>query len=189
LNGLKPSASLLSFHIFVDNWIPYLPWTWIFYYLGDVYILPVAGLILWRLRYSRFRRAVLVYAGMIISGAMIQLTIPSICPWPKQLSWAQDYFHHFFLTGPHACLPSMHVALTVLPGCILFSVVDSPWIRGLSTLFVALITLSTVTMKEHYVLDMLTGIFFGLFFYIIWKWSDIKPSRTGEKQHHAHTAR
>jgi hypothetical protein len=177
INGLKPAASLLSFHTFVDNWIPYIPWTWVFYYLGDVYILLAAGLILWRLENARFVRAIYVYIGMIMGGALIQLALPSICPWPDRLSWAQDYFHNFFLTGPHACLPSMHVALTVLPGCILFSVTASKWIRVLSTLMVVLNTVSTVTMKEHYFLDLLTGVLFALFFYAIWKRGDKTPAK------------
>lgn len=175
INSLRPPTSLLSFHIFIDNWIPYIPWTWIFYYLGDVYILLAAGLILWRLEDTLFVRAIYVYIGMIISGALIQLALPSICPWPINLSWAQDYFHNFFLTGPHACLPSMHVALSVLPGCILFSVTGSRWIRVLSTLTVGLNTVSTVTMKEHYFLDLLTGVLIAFSFYVIWKQGDKRP--------------
>jgi membrane-associated phospholipid phosphatase len=81
--------------------------------------------------------------------------------------------HNLISMRPYACLPSMHVALSVLPVCILYSVLKSIWIRIFSTLLAVLITVSTLTLKEHYFLDALAGLLLALIFYGFWR-GDLK---------------
>ena len=170
LTGQRPEHVLLSFNTVVDDWVPYMGWTWTFYSFGDFYILVIGILIVWRLPGKKFVRAVYAYIGMIITGALIQLALPSKSPWPDELNSAQEFFHNLFTEHPYACLPSMHVALVVLPACILFSVTKAKWIRILSTVIVVFITISTVTLKEHYFVDAISGVLFAFLFYSLWRW-------------------
>lgn len=169
LNSQRPLFPYVNFHTIVDDWIPYVPLTLIFYYLGDAYILFFAPVVVWKLRDTKFVRAVGVYTAMIISGALIQLAFPCQAPWPNHMTSVQLFVHKQAFLRPYACLPSMHVALTVLPACILFWVTKSLWIRALSTMVAFLITVSIVTTKEHYFLDAVTGIVFALVFYVLWE--------------------
>lgn len=169
LNSHRPLSAFVNFHMVVDDWIPYIPLTLFFYYLGDAYILFFAPIVVWKLSDKKFIRAVGVYAGMIISGALIQLAFPCQAPWPNHLASIQMFVHKQAFLRPYACLPSMHVALTVLPACILFWVTRSCWLRASSTMVAFLITVSIVTAKEHYFLDAVTGIAFALVFYVLWR--------------------
>jgi hypothetical protein len=169
INSNRPASVFMSFHTIVDSWIPYIGWTSIVYYFGDFYILVIAPIIIWQLSDKKFIQAVYAYAGMIVTGALIQLILPGIAPWPNALSGTQEFVHNLIFMRPYACLPSMHVALAVLPGCILFSVTKSKWIRVPSTSMVTLISVSIVSTKEHYFLDAVAGLILALIFFAIWR--------------------
>jgi len=171
LNSLRPPSAFVKFHTLVDGWIPFVGWTWIIYYLGDVYITIWASLIVWKLSDREFRKVVYSYIGMILSGAFIQLAVPGKAPWPNHLNGAQTFIHNLISMKPYACLPSMHVALTVLPACLLFSSFRSTWVRAISTGMAVLITITTLTMKEHFFVDALTGVLHGLVFFGLWRLS------------------
>jgi len=171
LNSLRPPQDFHDFTLIIDHWIPYLKWTWTIYYFGDFYIIFAAAAIVYRLPRSKFIRAVWVYAGMIVSGAVIQYAIPTVAPWPPDLSVGQEFVHNLISLYPYACLPSMHVALTVLPALFLFSVIESRPVRWVSSILAALITLSILTTKEHYFLDMIAGLVLAAAFYGLWRWN------------------
>lgn len=167
INNARPATHLWNFHTPIDNWIPYLSWTWTIYYAADVYILCGAAAILWKLDDERFARASWAFGGMIISGGALQLLFPAQAPWPAQLSAPQQVVHSFSL--PFACLPSMHVALTTLPSCIALAVWRSRVFKMSLVFMTLLVTLSTVTMKEHYFLDAVAGLLLASFFYSYWR--------------------
>lgn len=169
VNEQRPPSELLNLRTLVDNWIPYLGWTWFFYYLGDFYILFFGAYVVWKLPKAKFLQSAWVYTVMIISGALFHIALPSKSPWPTDLINVQRWFHNSISVNPFACLPSMHVALTILPACIALSILKSSWLKSLSFILAALITISTLTLKEHYFLDTLTGILFALLFYVIWR--------------------
>jgi hypothetical protein len=77
----------------------------------------------------------------------------------------------------YACLPSMHVALTIFPTCLSFSVFRSRLIRTILVILTVLITISTLTFKEHVFLDAVTGILLALVFYAVWR-SDGRRKQT-----------
>jgi len=169
INSKRPSAALNNFETIVDGWIPYLGWTWIFYYLGDIYVLFFGSYLVWKLSEAKFYRAVMTYVGVIIGGALVQIALPAESPWPKDLTSVQQFFHNFFSSGPYACLPSMHVVLIVLPACLSLSVLRFHWLKAFSILLAILITISTLTLKEHFFLDTLTGGILGLLSYGFWR--------------------
>lgn len=167
-NSLRPSSVLLDLRIPVDDKIPFLPWTWVFYYLGDVYIILGASFIVWNLPKQLFRLTIYAYSGMILTGALIQIALPAQAPWPSHLSQGQEFFHNLISMRPYACLPSMHVALAFLPTAIGFSVLHTGWLKIAILIFASLITISTLTLKEHYFLDALTGLILAFLFYAAW---------------------
>jgi ribonuclease HII len=127
------------------------------YYVGDLYILFWGAIVVWKMPHREFTRAIPVYGAMIIIGALMHIVFPGRSPWPENGAFVQRWFHEQITFDPYVCLPSMHVALTVLPACMTFDVLSSRSVRIVSTVLAALITVSTITLKEHYALDAVAG--------------------------------
>jgi len=168
INSKRPESDFFIYSLSIDKSLPYLSWTWTIYYFGDVYITIGAALIVWRLNSKEFKNAILVYTGMIFSGALIQVLFPAQAPWPEKIAPSHLFFHDLVKMKPFACFPSMHVALAVFPACLLFSITKNKLIRILSTTTAALISISTVTLKEHYIMDVLSGLVLALIFHAVW---------------------
>jgi len=169
VNSGRPAGSLLDFEMPIDGWIPFIPSSAIVYYLGDAYILLWGSFVLSRLPSASFRRAIKAYAGMIVAGAAIQLALPARAPWPAEPAVMQGWVHDAIALQQYACLPSMHVALSVLPAALSLSVLERPSARWASVVAAALITISTLTLKEHFFLDSATGVLLGLSAYAGWR--------------------
>lgn len=174
-NAARPPGSFLTPRTALDAWVPFLGWTSVIYYFGTLYIALWGGIVLWRVR-PRFRRAIGVYVAAILSGAAIQLLFPVEAPFPERPSAAQRFVHDFFSVRPYATLPSMHVALSVLPTAMGWSVFRSPVTRAASALAALLIACSTVTTREHYAVDAIAGAALGLGFWAVWRFGG---ERTG----------
>ena len=94
---------------------------------------------------------------MILLGAATQVLLPARAPWPAAPMAIQRWTHSWSVMQPYACLPSMHVTLTAYPCCVALSVLRTRWVKTLSVVGALLIAISTLTLKEHYVLDTLAG--------------------------------
>lgn len=168
INSRREFSAFVDLKIALDQWVPFLEWTWTIYYLGDLYIILWGAFVVWRMPKPWFRRAILAYVGMIVVGAAIQLALPARAPWPATLSDAQRWVQGLIAMRPYACLPSMHVALTVLPTALGVAVLDDRWLRTMSVSLAILITISTATLKEHFVLDAAAGVLLALGAYFYW---------------------
>jgi hypothetical protein len=171
------SLPIHDYSLVVDHWIPYIGWTWTFYYLGNIYVIIYGGLIVWKLPHRQFHRAVHTYLAMILIGALFELLCASASPWPSQMVSVQQHVHEAMSLDLYACLPSMHVALTIFPTCLSFSVFRSRLIRTILVILTVLITISTLTFKEHVFLDAVAGILLALVFYAVWR-SDGRRKQT-----------
>jgi membrane-associated phospholipid phosphatase len=169
VNAGRPAESLFDFQTGIDGWIPFIPSSSVVYYTGDAYILFFGAYILSKLPAPSFPRAIAAYAGMIVAGAAIQLTLPARAPWPADPAPMQAWMHDAIALRAYACLPSMHVALSVLPAALSLHVLERPLARWTSVVLAGLITLSTLTLKEHYFLDAATGVLLGLCAYAWWR--------------------
>ena len=176
LNSLRPSSHYWSFHTQADAWIPYLGWTSVIYYLGSLYVVIAGAAVVWRLN-TTFVRAITAYIGLILTGGVIQVLIPAPAPFPSELSSVQQLLHGLLSVRPYATLPSMHVALTVLPTGIALSVLKSRPPRILASVAALLITVSTLTAKEHFFLDAVTGAALGAAFYGWWCLGSLRSGR------------
>ncbi len=166
-NSGRDPARFWNLYTLVDSWIPYLGWTAFIYYFGDLYMGAWAAIVVVRLDLG-FERAMKAYLGMIIVGGAIQVLIPASAPLPAEFHGLQALVHEFSIP-PYACLPSMHVALSALPAVLSLHVLKSPVARTLSITAAVLITISTVTTKEHFFVDPVAGLALALVAYAYWR--------------------
>jgi hypothetical protein len=174
INAARPSYALWNLSTALDGAIPHLPHTWPLYWLVYPFVPLVGGLALLRMPDAAFRRAVVAYAAMLLTGAAIQLLIPARAPWPAAPAPMQRLYHGSGLVLPYANLPSMHVAFATLTALVFSSVARSPAARAAAGAAALAITVGTLTLKEHFVLDAVTGVLLG---FAAWSWWR-RPSET-----------
>lgn len=153
--------ALFDTTIGLDRLIPHIPATWPFYWIAYPFVLLGAGAALLRLPNPTYRRALLALVGMTLAGALIQLVLPAQAPWPSAPAPSQLHFHQSAWIMPFATLPSMHVAYCVFTAALIWAVTARRAIRGATVLVVVLVAVSTLTLKEHVILDAITGIGLG----------------------------
>jgi len=140
---------------FIDDWIPFLEWTiWIYasYYLFLI-------LAVWLPRDDR-RRSDAVYGILLagIVGLVIFTVLPtSVMRQSPNLWGATGFLWRLLLSVDTAlnALPSLHVADTCLAAIALASR-SRLWRIG-ALAWAAMIILSTLTTKQHYVVDVPAG--------------------------------
>jgi hypothetical protein len=189
INSRRELSAFADLETVLDRWVPFLEWTWTIYYFGDLYIVFWGAFVVWRMPEPWFRRAMLAYAGMIVVGAAVQLAVPARAPWPEALGAAQRWVHGLIAMRPHACLPSMHVALSVFPAALSVVVFDGRWLRATSVGMAVLITVSTVTLKEHFILDAAAGVFLASGAFVYWVVGAATRPRLGSERLYARPKR
>ncbi len=151
-----------------DALIPHLPATWPLYWLTYPFVVLGGGYALWHADTTAWRRGVVAAIGVTLVGAAWQLLMPAVAPWPVEPSPIMRAYHEGGLVLPYANLPSMHVTYGVLAAGFLHGVVRSRIVHHVAAVVAAGIVISTLTLKEHYVLDAVTGL--GLALGATWWW-------------------
>jgi hypothetical protein len=154
-------GALIQTAIPLDRLIPHLPWTWPLYWIAYPFVIAGGGATLLRLPEAAFRRAVLAALAMTTAGALIQIAFPARAPWPAHPASMQARFHQSWLILPYATLPSMHVAFCAFVAALVASRWPGRLVRAACFLLLALVVLGTLTLKEHVVLDAVTGLALG----------------------------
>jgi membrane-associated phospholipid phosphatase len=167
-NALRPASELNNLSMPADDWIPYLGWTWPVYYFAHLFVTIGGGLIIWRLPARSFVRIIIITAVMISTAGIIQIIIPARSPLPGEMNRVHAWFHRYLLNDPYVCFPSLHVALSLLPACIGIKYFKRARVRWALCVTVALIFISTVTLKEHYLIDSIAGGIFALAFFEVY---------------------
>jgi hypothetical protein len=167
INAARDPAQFWNLFTPIDSWIPHLGWSSFIYYFGDLYMVAWGGTVLKRLECG-FGRAMKAYLGMIIVGGAFQVLIPASAPLPEEFYWLQGLVHRLSIP-PYANLPSMHVALTMLAAGLALHVLKSRPARWLSTVAAVLITISTLTTKEHFFVDAVAGLALAGIAYAYWR--------------------
>ena len=178
VNSARPATALWDPETALDGLIPYLPWTWPFYWAAYPYITIGAATLVLALPHETFRRSVGAYAAMCLLGAALQLAIPVEAPWPETPHRIQRILHDSSLVRPYASLPSMHVAYSIFTAYLGIALLNSRWLRAMFFCGAALITVSTLTLKEHFVLDTASGAALGLMAAALWRASLTKRSES-----------
>jgi len=157
----------------VDRWIPHLPWTWPLYWLAYPFIALVGGFTLLRLPPMQFRRATVALAAMTVGGALVQLVFPAQAPWPADPGPMQLSLHQSPLVMPYATLPSMHVAYSTVIAGMTYRRYTRPAVGWALAAVVLAIAVATLTLKEHVVLDAITGL---LLAWLALRWWRVPPA-------------
>ncbi len=152
----------------LDRALPVQPvWTLIY---GSLYFAVFLPLVVLR-QEEHIRRTLWAFVGVWIVGSICWLFYPTIlprpasatlgdgfCAWALQIAYSWD-------ARPYNCFPSLHVAQAFLAAltCNLVS-------RGIGIAafgWAALIALSTLFTKQHYVADVVAGVFLaGLVYFV-----------------------
>lgn len=153
----------------LDQAIPHLPWTWPAYWAAFPFVGGVGTAVILRQEGAAFRRTILAFLLLIAAGAAGHLLLPARAPWPGQAHAVQRLFHQAPLIRPYATLPSMHVAYCVLTALIGIWTFRTRTSRVLLPLLTLLIAASTVTLKEHVILDVVSGAALGVAVALWWR--------------------
>lgn len=162
VNSNRPPEALHDPSIALDDRIPLLGWTWVFYWAAYPYLTIGAGLVVAAMREEDYKRAIKAFIVITLVGGAVQLLYPVAAPWTSEAHAMQTRMHDSAFTRPYACLPSMHVAYSVITGFMGAMIARSAGLRWFHILLAAAIAVSTLTLKEHYVADAVTGIALGL---------------------------
>lgn len=164
----RPYGTVRDLSIALDAKIPLLPWTVLIYNSWAPLILVLA---LFHFLSDRqlYRRYVFT---MIIGQLMADLTFPffqTVIPRPhEQVFAATDIFSKILAITYRAdnnyCgFPSIHVILCTLTIFFIWKLKDAPgWLKVLVTFYFTAVAITTVTTKQHVVLDIPGGILYAL---------------------------
>jgi len=169
INAARLATSLYDLAIPLDALIPHLPWTWPLYWIAYPFVVVGGGAALMGLPAIAFRRAIVAFIGMTLAGALIQVLIPARAPWPDVPAAAQRFVHESALVLPYANLPSMHVAYCVLAAAFIATRARSRLVAGGAWLVALLVSLATVTLKEHFFLDAGAGVLLAFAVFAWWR--------------------
>ncbi|WP_422762877.1 phosphatase PAP2 family protein [Pectobacterium zantedeschiae] len=139
----------------VDEWIPFSP-SAIWLYLSFFIIIPLSYLSCPMTRLAGLRRATQLTA--LIAG-IVYLTFPTTMTYPQVVG--DDLSARLLqllqrIDSPQNCLPSLHIALTVLA---VWAMSDSQQKvkTGLYLLWGAAIAFSILQLRRHLFIDLVTG--------------------------------
>ncbi len=150
----------------LDRAIPFLPWTVLLYGTATW-----ACLIAWLLVPNR-RDAGRLLAAVTISAVVCMLCFVAFpTTFPRELYptpagdayWLRELAELRESDSPTNCLPSLHVALAWSIGLTAASWMRRAWARAIPIAWASLVTVTTLTTKQHYLVDIPPGFLVGLF--------------------------
>jgi membrane-associated phospholipid phosphatase len=161
----------------VDAWVPLVPAT-VWLYVSDYALVFSAFLRLptWP-EVKRFMRG---YYAMLAAGAVVHFFWPTTFPrhwFPVPTEGAVGVAFTFVRTvdTPASCLPSMHVASSFFAAFSLWRQ-PRPTFLGWSAWALA-VAVSTLTTKQHYVVDVLAGVALAVAFWAAFLWWPTRARR------------
>jgi len=154
----------------LDNQVPFLVWTVPFYLM----IFPSIVAIPWLLKNENmFRRSFWGSFILCVSSLLVFVVFPThineremIAPVIESSSfWKPWYGFVYQFDTANNCLPSFHVSMGVI--CTLMFYKERPIVFWVYFVMAILVAVSTLTMKQHYFVDVLGGVVFGILSYLI----------------------
>jgi membrane-associated phospholipid phosphatase len=131
---------------------------------------------------EHIRRTFLAYLAVWMTAYIVFLTYPTIAPRPEKVigsgfaNWGLRFLYE--ADPPYNCFPSLHVAHSFVSALTCYAVHRRVGI--FATVAAALVALSTLLTKQHYVLDVVAGVSLAYVAYAIFLRSyrrDMVPAR------------
>ncbi|RME75751.1 MAG: phosphatase PAP2 family protein [Planctomycetota bacterium] len=160
----RPAHSL---HTVLDTWFPFSP-PWQVFYFGYLFFLLIPVLMIRDVRL--LGRAVAAFVFVQLVAYAIFLVYPVRMHRPTDFAitdvftWGVAFT--YFVDPPYNCFPSLHLGNAVLTALIAWRLDRK--VGGWFLLGAALIALSTVFVRQHYVLDVLGGAALAWIGYRLW---------------------
>lgn len=155
---LMPGRTLHVPELAWDRLIPLQP-TWALIY-GSLYLFLIVLPVLVVRQEEQIRRTVLAYLMVWTTAYVCFLAYPTLAPRPAKVIgegfvvWGLRFLYS--ADPPYNCFPSLHVAHSFVSALTCWRVHR---VVGVATVLCALlIGVSTLFTKQHYILDVLTGI-------------------------------
>lgn len=151
----------------LDKAIPLKP-SWSLIY-GSLYVFVVLPLLVVR-QPEQIRRTVSAYLMIWIIAYVCFLLYPTVAPHAAKIR-EQDFFGWvlgsiiYSCDVPYNCFPSLHVAHSFVSALTCYRVHRGVGIAAVGWAF--LIGISTLYTKQHYILDVISGIFLAYIAYLI----------------------
>jgi membrane-associated phospholipid phosphatase len=160
----------------LDRAIPFWPATGLVYFGAFLFLLFTFFTLRDREQVTRFLYANLLAQGI---GMLIFLFWPTqypreAFPLPGSASAIGAALVHYVRAtdAPVNCLPSLHVSTATL--CVL-TLRDSRWF-GAALVIGPLLAASTLTFKQHYAVDVISGALLGVAaWWLCFRWQGLKP--------------
>jgi membrane-associated phospholipid phosphatase len=154
----------------VDRAVPFIPWTlWV--YFTD-YLL-VGSAFLQSRTWGEVRTFARAYFALLLTGALVHLAWPTAFPRESFPVSGDGFTAEVFalfrqLDMPTSCMPSMHVAGSFLAAFSLWR--RRPSLALLFTGWACLVAVSTLTVKQHYAVDVGAGVVMATLFWAAFYW-------------------
>lgn len=164
---LMPGRALHVPELALDRVVPLQP-TWALVY-GSLYLFVLALPVFVVRQEEQIRRTVLAYLMVWIAAYVFFFVYPTRAPRPAEVIgegfavWGLRLLYS--MDPPYNCFPSLHVAHSFVSALSCYRVHRGVGIGA--GLCASLVAVSTLFTKQHYVLDVIAGIFMACVAYVV----------------------
>jgi membrane-associated phospholipid phosphatase len=151
----------------IDAWVPFQP-EWVLVY-GPLYLWLILLPVFVIQQQEHIRRTVLAYLMVWTSAYVVFLMYPTIASRPEEVSgegfaaWGLRFLYD--ADPPYNCFPSLHVAHSFVSAFASSRV--NRRLGVVAILAAALVGVSTLFTKQHYVLDVVSGTLLASVAYLV----------------------
>jgi len=184
-----PAADKFLFRVDPTHWLQQHWWNghvqWYDFFFYGFYmlhfILPISlALVIWKLRDKDYWRYIVTYLTVSFSAFIMFLVFPAAPPWMAselhiitpitritshvwQYLGIKDFpsLYNKLSPNPVAAMPSLHAAYATIFLLYVYKLFGKKW-AALAAIYPLSIYLGTVYQGEHYVIDEIAGILFGV---------------------------
>jgi membrane-associated phospholipid phosphatase len=153
--------------LFLDRLVPLQP-AWSLVY-GSLYLFLILLPVFLLRQEEHIRRTVLAYLMVWISAYVCFLVYPTMAPRPEKVLgegfavWGLQFLYS--ADPPYNCFPSLHVAHSFVSALTCYRLHRGVGIAA--ALCASLVGVSTLYTKQHYILDVIAGIFLAFAAYVV----------------------
>jgi membrane-associated phospholipid phosphatase len=164
---LLPGRTLHAPALPLDRLIPLRP-TWSLVY-GSTYLFLILLPVFVICRPELIRRTVFAYLAVWITAYAVFIAYPTVAPRADEVpgegfaAWGLRFLYD--ADPPYNCFPSLHVAHSFVSALACWRVHRG--LGGVAVFCAGLVALSTLFIKQHYVLDVVAGAALAGFAYVV----------------------